>query len=603
MGMNNQGYGQTKSFLTGVKTGNYFGGALITLGRGSASLSKPPMSEHVYWLDPKFYYAPTNILIENTTNPVKMRAAQDLGILGLIGAGADVYIQFRNTGNTAISSGTTTYFKLKEKPTLSGLSVGIGGLLGLVELQNIQGRGYSNASIYNLTNAGNENNGNLAGSATGTTTEMLIDKDGEWFAAVTPDANYNSVRLNVALPADLRVADIARSLEVNVYNAFTLSQGNNCSSRPIFTNPGEATGINLNTGAIGLPLNELVSNPHFAINNNTNDYSSFTTGVANLGVASTISQTFYFDHLSPSDGSITLRLGLTQSLVDLNLLGNGVKFKIYNNNTIIGTEQNLRDNILGLNLLNLISVDGDYKLVDVSIKPTEALSFNKLVIEYNTGLVNANVLGDALRIYDVNLSASKPIFTNSVDHLGTQTICAGGVATFSPISNPNYELLWYESLDATSPIAITAYNEVFLTPNLYNNKTYYVANRIIGCVNISERIPANVIVNPLPTINLGNTDAICEERIITALNYISTTNNPTSYSISWDLNAKSAGFIDQTNITLDANVISIPIPTGVTANNYSGTIRVKNDLGCESTDNTFNLKVYPKPSPPQFNLQ
>jgi len=226
-----------------------------------------------------------------------------------------------------------------------------------------------------------------------------------------------------------------------------------------------------------------------------------------------------------------------------------------------------------------------------------------LVIEYNTGLVDANVLGDALRIYDVNLSSSKPVFTSAINHNETQTICAGETASFSPIANSNYELLWYDSINATTLIAIKPYNETFVTPALYANKTYYVATRVIGCISTSERVSANVIVNPEPTITIDNTLTVCQEQSIITLAYTATTNNPTSYSISWDIKAKNAGFTDQINIALDIDVITISVPSGAFPDSYTGNLKVKNDLGCDSVAYTFNLNVHPKPSQPNFNLQ
>ncbi|WP_449439334.1 hypothetical protein [Pedobacter steynii] len=136
---------------------------------------------------------------------------------------------------------------------------------------------------------GQENIGTIAGT---TSTKLLINADGEWFAKVTPSTNYNSVRLNVAFPVGLSLANVNAEINVNVYNAFIQTAGATCNSKPQFTSPGEATGVNLNTGVLGIPLNTFVSSPEKAINIDKTDYSSFTTGVANVGVASTISQTF-----------------------------------------------------------------------------------------------------------------------------------------------------------------------------------------------------------------------------------------------------------------------------------------------------------------------
>lgn len=506
--------GQTKSYLDGDKTGNFFGGgAALSLGPGTAGISTPPLSSHST-LNPlgagskfRFYYGNSSILSESSTIGAKLKATQDLGVLGLLGAGSDVYLQIRNRGNGIIPSGKTTYVKLKERPTLTGASIAVGSLLGLVELQSIQGKGFSNSSGYVLNTASTStgvayNGDEKVGSAVPSLTKILIDKNAEWYAAITPNGSYNSVRLEVSLPADLRVADIARVLEVNVYNAFTQSDGNICSTLPQFTSPGEATGINLATGALGLNLNSLVKDPEKAINDSKTDYSVITAGVANVGVASTISQTFYFDHMASGTDGVTLKLGLTQALVDLNLLGNGVKFTLYNNDALVGSTQTLSDNLVGLNLLNLITIDGQYKQADLTIKPTNAGSFNKIVVSYNTGLVNADVIGDGLRIYDVNLTSAKPTFTAPASN--KVQICSGQTAGLKATTDANSELLWYNSLTATNVLAVRNSNTQYDTTVLTNNTnspittTFYVASKKKACQVESGRVPVVVTIFPLP---------------------------------------------------------------------------------------------------------
>lgn len=491
---------QTRNYLSGQKTGNRIQvGALI----GTAKLSAPMLS-HTWGCalgaqtnEFRYYYGDVGILNEAAATPTKLTASR--AVLGL--SGGDVYVQFRNAGNAPIAANTSTYFKLKERPSNVGITINVSGLLGLTELNSVSGTAYTGATDYVLNTAtlgflscpnpynGAENPGTVAGTSS---TQLLLDAAGEWYAKVTPNASYNAVRLKVAFPAALELS-VATEINVNVYHAFTLSAGSSCSSRPIFTSPGEATGINLNTSALGLGLNDLLANPQAAINSNKNDYSAFTTGIANVGVASTISQTFYFDHTAASTDAVTFKFGLTQALVDLNLLGNGVSFSFYNGNTQVGSSQTLADNLIGLNLLNLISLDASYKQADVSIKPTSASAFDRVVVTYNTGLINANVIGDALRIYDVNLTAAKPTFAGLVtDNI---IICTGKTAELGAITESGNQLLWYESLSSTTPIQTLAYNQTFTSPVLTADKTYYVSAK--KCGEESGRVPVKINVHPI----------------------------------------------------------------------------------------------------------
>ena len=149
--------------------------------------------------------------------------------------------------------------------------------------------------------------------------------------SVLPDAAFNSVRLNVQIPSDLRVADIGRWVSVDVYNAFTESIGSMCSTSAGYTSPGEASGISLNTGVLGLNLSDLIANPHHAIQDN-NDYASYSSGIS-LNVANTVSQTIYFDHAAQAIDGVRVKLALSNSFigVDLDLTNlNSVNFVAYN---------------------------------------------------------------------------------------------------------------------------------------------------------------------------------------------------------------------------------------------------------------------------------
>ena len=593
---------QTKNYLTGQKTGDFIL-APIPLGVGSAQIGSP-MSAYNYGVvnQYRFSYGDQSLLTGSTTLAVPLRASKDVAVLGFIGLGADVYLQIRNTGNATIAGGTTTYIKLKEKPVLSGISVAVLGLLGLAETQGITGRGYSGAGNYVFnTDAlgynGSPNEGSAAGTVAGTSSHVVLDKSGEWYAMITPDADYNAIRLNVALPPDIRVADVIRRLDVNVYNAFTQT-GSSCSSRAQFTDAGSATGITINSGALvgGLDLSQLIANPQFAINGNASQYSSLSSGLAGVGVANKISQTFYFDHTGTATDGISFRMGLPQALIDLALLGNGINFKVYKNETLVST-QALASNILDLNLLNLLSLGAGYQEMNVTINPNA--DFNRVVVELDAGLLSLGIAGDALRLYDVTMTAAKPTFSAPVSSQNV-SVCHGKTATLKAITDPANELLWYSSLNSTTPV-VQAFDAAFVTPALTANTTYYVASRRIGCTFESERVPINITVIPLPTITLGTMPAACVETSTGALPYTATTESPTKYSMVWDP-VLPATFLPVTDETLPAGSISVHFPATATAGTYSGTLYVSNAT-CKSSGIPFHITLLPKPNTPPITPQ
>ena len=513
LGAVKEGFGQgvTRTYLEGQKTGNYLTPPiLLNLGSGSANISSP-MQRHTSGLLSafRFFYGPNNILTESTTNFTRLRAAQDVGLLGALGTGANVYIAFRNTNNETINAGTTTYFKIGQRPTTEGISVAIGGLLGLIELQNIKGRGYLGATDYSLSGSGSTNEGLVSGTENGTTTRFLIDNNGEWYVAVTPDGNYNSARLEVKLPDDLRVADIARSVNVNVYNAFIESDGDACSLTGRYTSPGEATGITLNTGALGLELNQLISNPHYALNNDPEQYASYSSGVLNLGVANTVSQTIYFDHTASSHDGVNVRLGLSNDLIGLDLLAlNGITFSAYKGSSEdevwTGSLGDLA-NLLGLDLLHLVSIGGNHSELNLTFKP--GVEFDRIKIELNQGLLGIGVLGDALRVYNVSLAPSSPEIASEYQPTSS-TICETETAVFTVTATvPGGEITAYEwqYFDGTDWVPAEGVNDQQTytypnTPASFDGRRYRVkvTGGISGCEQTVYSNEATLTVFKLP---------------------------------------------------------------------------------------------------------
>jgi hypothetical protein len=116
-----------------------------------------------------------------------------------------------------------------------------------------------------------------------------------------------------------------------------------------------------------------------------------------------------------------------------------------------------------------------------------------------------------------------------------------------------------------------------------------------GCTSLANNF--TVIVNPLPTITLGSTTAVCESASLqnVTLPYSAVTNAPTTYSITWSANPANT-FAAVTNATLPANSINIPIPANTAGGTYTGTLTVSNANGCVSSANNFTVTVNPLPT-------
>ncbi|MDQ6528777.1 T9SS sorting signal type C domain-containing protein [Flavobacterium sp. LHD-85] len=116
-----------------------------------------------------------------------------------------------------------------------------------------------------------------------------------------------------------------------------------------------------------------------------------------------------------------------------------------------------------------------------------------------------------------------------------------------------------------------------------------------GCISSANNF--TVTVNPLPTITLGSTTAVCTSvnAQSTTLSYSATSNSPTTYSIVWNASPTNT-FAPVSNMALPASPINIPVPANTAAGTYTGTLTVSNANGCVSSANNFTVTVNPLPT-------
>lgn len=505
-------------YATGAVSGGVIGtgigaGTPIGLKRSGTSLSTVgsitflgvPQSNitNFYHSNPLFTSSGTppdvgssSILGSLDTIPVVVSANKTLDlVLPLVGASS--FIQMRFTA--PVASGTTTYLKLKEKPQrTSTLDVAALGVLGLASTNIIVGEVYNGAlqpqdypgGFLGLGAVANQHVGTALGNtAKPTKTEFLIDKKNEWYAAVTPTATgtYNSVRLTAQFPADLNVLSLANTINFNVYNAFTDPAGGVCSLKPRYTNEGKATGVSLNLGVASdlLDLSLIVKDSYKAIDSNLSTFSSLSSGILNVGLLSTVSQSFYFDHTTTINDGIRFQLGLDTNLIQLSLLNpSGIKFKAYKGDSEIPVyEQTLAQitQLLGLNLLNLITINDSpqQKKIDLTFNPNTAFDRFELVLDQ--GVLSLGVLSDAMRIYDVALAPSLPVISIQPDTLNSTNVCEGSTANFTVTANATgggsitgYQWQYHDGSTWISPASETNNTLSVITSNAINNRFYRV---------------------------------------------------------------------------------------------------------------------------------
>ena len=130
----------------------------------------------------------------------------------------------------------------------------------------------------------------------------------------------------------------------------------------------------------------------------------------------------------------------------------------------------------------------------------------------------------------------------------------------------------------------------------------YTINTTGNCSQTSTS--GTIIINPSPTITLGTVSSYCPGVTSFSLPYLSTTENPNTYSISAGTPALS-GFVPVAGSALGASPINVSLPAGVVAGTYQFVITVKNSDNCSSVSQTFTITledVTPPVKPILLNL-
>lgn len=390
---------------------------------------------------------------------------------------------------------TTSYVKIDTEddilPSLLGGS--LGGLLSeivgtlLIGNQEFLVEAKNNATTVlqgesnNTTNFGSEE------------LRVVVNNTNDYFLAITPNADYNSIRLQNRVGALL---GFFNTKQLGLYEAFyTDGIGGGCGL-PNYTS-FNGTGLTLDLLDLG---GAGVTNPNFILDGNPSTFSELSLGV--LGVAAQIEQTVYYDNVSDVDDNFYIRLAVDPSLLTLGLA---------NNVEIIA--QNGTQNIYSENLSSLLTLDllgllqgGDSAIIGFD----PGASIDRVTVRLSSLLSVA--LSQEIKVFDIYRAPAQAVITSPA---GGVNICAGTSVDLvaEAQGGSTVELRWYDALEGGNLLATLSSGTAYTTPILNSDTAYYVSTAKIGCVEESPRVTVAVNVVDIPTAAditvIGNQDPIC----------------------------------------------------------------------------------------------
>ena len=506
-----------------------------------------------------------NAIDSDLTTNATIRANSGLAL----GLGAyDGHLEL--TYPTTLPANTTSYLKIEsEEDILSSLLGGsLGGLLSDITGVVLIGNQEFSVEALNNTNVVQQASSSAADAFSSDEARVIMDKNGDYFLALTPSSPYDRVRLTNSMGS---LIGLAQERDLDVYGVFYGDGDTPCGAPNYTSYSGNGISLDLlDLGGAG------VTNPDLAIDGDRSTFSKLGLGI--IDVAADIEQTIYFNSADDTNDNYYAEIGIDPSLLQLDIANsievigqNGADAPVYSENLA---------NLLDLDLLTLLQ---NGETVIIGFDP--ATPVDRVTVRLSS-LVGVGI-DQNIRIFDVYRAPATPVITSMADDLN---ICAGSSTTITAeVQNGNnVELRWYDAAENGNLLATTNSGDAFATPILNSDTTYYVASAEIGCAQESPRTEVEVNVEPIPTAAditvLGNENAICSSN-----NVVLVPSSSIKGTFSWYLDANKTTEITDGmvsgDVTYEIDDNGVMTITGLTeaGGPYNYYVAVKDDLaGCEN---------------------
>ncbi|QWX84817.1 gliding motility-associated C-terminal domain-containing protein [Cellulophaga sp. HaHaR_3_176] len=429
-----------------------------------------------------------NSIDENLNTSALVKASSG-ALLGLGAYSGHLELQYPNS----VPANTTSFVKINSEDEILPFLLGgnLGNLLadvgGVVLLGNQQ---FLVEAKDGTTTVLQGNSGNPNDFSTDSM-RAVVDQNGDYFLALTPNTAYDNIRLTNSLGS---LVGLGNTKGLEVFGSYYGDGIIDCGT-PSFTS-FDGNGITLdllNLGGAG------VTNPENAIDNDINTASELSLGL--IAVAGDVEQTFYFDSLSNATDQVYIVMAIDPSLLQLGLADN---ISVEGSN---GTDQQFTESLsslLDLDVLGLLQ-SGDATILNLN--PGE--SVDKVTVNMSS-LLNVALVQN-LKIFDVFIAPGVPVIDASASDL---SVCINSSANLVANAQDNTsELRWYDAESGGNLLATVNSGDTFTTPVLNSNQTYYVSAATIGCINESPRVEVPVNVVAIPTADdimvTGNEFPLC----------------------------------------------------------------------------------------------
>ncbi|MHC5202090.1 COG1361 family protein [Myroides sp. LJL119] len=359
-----------------------------------------------------------NLAVDQNNESYATLVASNGPILNVGGTQAMIHMGYGKT----LAANTTSYIRIdSDKDLLDAL---LSGSLGKVVAgvgEALLGSHVITVQAYNdQDEVLKATSGDGFESSTNGGVTLVQDNIGRYYLAVSPNTQYNSVKISTKVSGLLGAGGVKT---LKVFN-MCYETGMDICFPAQFTSYTQS-GLNLGLGSgVGVLEGAGVTNAYYAIDGNSSNYSQITAGT--LGVGASVRQMIYFSQPSLVGDELKVRIQSGNSgVLNLELLG-GYKVITYLGNNK-KEEFTFQQGILnGFDLLALFKAGG---IQTLSYETTQAYDRVEVVV---TNVASVNTSSE-LRLYDVKrVGPNCPELITA--HPFEEPVCATEISEFNNVS-------------------------------------------------------------------------------------------------------------------------------------------------------------------------